>query len=69
MELNPVTARLLQLIDENEDEKSGRELLLVLAKETNYPDPDALVTHGADAMQQMKQSEIILGTLIPDTEK
>ncbi len=69
MELNPVTARLLRLIEENEDKKSGRELLLALAKETNYPDPDTLVTHGADAMQQMKQSEIILGTLIPDTEK
>jgi hypothetical protein len=69
MELNPVTARLLQLIDENEDERSGRELLLALAEETNYPDPDSLITHGLEAMQQMKQSEIILGTLKPETER
>jgi hypothetical protein len=69
MELNPVTARLLQLIDENEDERSGRELLLALAEETNYPDPDSLITHGLEAMRQMKQSEIILGTLKPDTER
>jgi len=69
MELNPVTARLLQLIDENEDEKSGKELLLILAKESNYAEPETMVAHGADAMQQMKESEIILGTLIPVTER
>jgi uncharacterized protein len=69
MELNPVTARLLQLIDENTDERSGRELLLALAGETGYPEPDKLIAHGLDAMQQMQQSEIILGTLKPDTEK
>ena len=69
MELNPVTARLLQLIDENEGEKSGRELLLTLAEESGYPDPDSMITHGEEAMQQMKQSEIVLGTLKPDTER
>ena len=69
MELNPVTARLLQLIDENEEQKSGRELLLTLAEEANYPDPDSLIAHGLEAMQQMKQSEIILGTLKSDTER
>ncbi len=69
MELNPVTARLLQLMDENEDRKTGRELLLSLAAESNYPEPETMVAHGADAMQQMKESEIILGTLKPDTER
>lgn len=64
MELNPVTARLLQMIDENKDAQTGKELLLALAAECNYPDPNTLVTHGADAMQQMKESEILLGTLI-----
>lgn len=61
MELNPVTARLLELIEENEKD-SGRELLLKLAKEINYPDAAALVEHGAEAMQQMRQAEILLGT-------
>ena len=69
MELNPVTARLLQLIDENENERSGRELLLALAEETEYPDPESLITHGLAAMQEMEQSEIILGTLKSDTER
>lgn len=61
MELNPVTARLLELTGSNETD-SGRELLLALAKEINYPDAEALVAHGAAAMQQMRDAEILLGT-------
>jgi len=61
MELNPVTARLLEMIEANEQD-SGRELLLKLAEEINYPDAEALVEHGAQAMQQMRQAEILLGT-------
>jgi hypothetical protein len=61
MELNPVTARLLELIEANEQD-SGRDLLLKLAQEINYPDAGALVEHGAEAMQQMRQAEVLLGT-------
>jgi hypothetical protein len=61
LELNPVTARLLELIEVNEQD-SGRELLLKLADEINYPDVEALLQHGAEAMQQMRQTEILLGT-------
>lgn len=61
MELNPVTARLLELIDNNADLAAGRSLLLQLADEMNYPNPDDLLTHGAATMEQMRQSEILLG--------
>ena len=61
MELNPVTARLLELIQANE-QATGRELLLTLAKEIKYPDAGAFVGHGAQSMQQMHQAEILLGT-------
>jgi len=61
LELNPVTARLLELIEANEQD-SGRELLLKLADEINYPDVEALLQHGAESMQQMRQTEILLGT-------
>ena len=61
LELNPVTARLLELIEANEQD-SGRELLLKLADEINYRDIEALLQHGAEAMQQMRQTEILLGT-------
>ena len=60
MELNPVTARLLELIADNTN-RSGRDLLLSLADEISYPDPNALVEHGAVAMKEMLDAEIILG--------
>ena len=61
MELNPVTARLLEMIESN-DQDTGRELLLKLAEEINYPNAETLVGHGAEAMRQMREAEIILGT-------
>jgi len=61
MELNPVTARLLQLIEENEIH-TGRKLLEQLALEMKYPDVEVLVAHGVEAMQQMRDAEILLGT-------
>ena len=60
MELNPVTARLLEMI-QNNSSATGRELLLQLAEEISYPDPDALITHGAAALQEMRSAEILLG--------
>ena len=61
MELNPVTARLLQVIEAN-NKQSGRDLLVQLADEIQYEDIDALVQHGANAMLQMRDAEILLGT-------
>lgn len=61
MELNPVTARLLEMIESNEQE-TGRELLMKLAAEIDYPDAEALVTHGAEAMRDMRQAEILIGS-------
>lgn len=63
MELNPVTARLLELIGENES-KNGRELLDTLADEISYPDPAALLEHGAQTMQEMRAAEILIGTKV-----
>ena len=61
MELNPVTARLLELIGEN-DSKSGRDVLAALAEEIAYTDPTALVEHGAETMLEMRAAEILIGT-------
>ena len=61
MELNPVTARLLELVEAN-DCRTGRELLEDLAKEIGFADTDQLVQHGQQALQDMRDAEIILGT-------
>lgn len=60
MELNPVTARLLELIADNST-KTGRRLLEELAAEISYPDPDKLVQHGKVAMEDMREANILLG--------
>ncbi len=60
MELNPVTARLMELIETNQSD-TGQQLLTGLAEEIRFPDPDKLIEHGQDAMQQMRDAEIIIG--------
>jgi hypothetical protein len=59
-ELNPVSAKLLELISANES-NTGRQLLSQLATEINYADPEMLVSHGHDAMKMMLDAEILLG--------
>jgi len=60
MELNPVTARLLERIGTN-DSSSGRELLREIGASIDYPDLDRFVAHGLEAMQQMRDAGIIIG--------
>lgn len=65
LELNPVTARLLEAIDSNDGRMTGEALLRALAAEINYADVDALVQHGAAALQDMRQLDILTGTRVP----
>lgn len=62
MELNAVTAALLDAIENNDNALSGEFLLRKLAKEINYPNVDALLKHGADALTEMLQLQILVGT-------
>jgi len=61
MELNAVTAGLLDKISNNAGQKTGRELIVELSKEINF-DPDALVEHGAAALAELRAADILLGT-------
>ncbi|MBT8092808.1 MAG: putative DNA-binding domain-containing protein [Gammaproteobacteria bacterium] len=61
LELSAVTAALLDAIDNNDDNRSGEELLRELAETIHYPDVEALTGHGATALEEMRQLEIILG--------
>jgi hypothetical protein len=62
LELNAVTAALLEAIANNSENMNGEELLQALAETIHYPDVGALLQHGAAAMQQMRQFEILIGT-------
>ncbi|MDH3336544.1 MAG: putative DNA-binding domain-containing protein [Gammaproteobacteria bacterium] len=65
LELNPITAALLELIGQNDSQASGEGLLRALAAQTKYPDVDALIQHGAAALEEMRQLEILTGTRTP----
>ena len=62
LELNAVTAALLEEIEGNR-ELNGETLLRQLAEKINYPDADALVEHGGEALREMRQLGILAGTL------
>jgi len=62
MELNPVSAALLEAIASNESGRSGEEILRALAPRIGYADVDGLVRHGAAALQDLRREGILIGT-------
>jgi hypothetical protein len=62
MELNAVTAALLGRIADNQGGSSGRELLLALAADVGYGDSAAFVEHGRQALDELRDKGILLGT-------
>ncbi len=65
MELNPLSARLLELVESNPERRSGRQLLLGLASDLAHADADAFVAHGAGALQELHRVGIVPGTRRP----
>jgi len=61
MEINPVTARLLSLLEENKT-ISGEQTLQQISEEMNHPNPDVVIQGGLAALQELQQQGIILGT-------
>lgn len=67
LEINPVTQRLLLLI-EQQPQLSGRQLLAQIAVELQRPDPDAVLQYGAELLQDMRARNVILGTIPAEAE-
>ncbi len=61
MEINPVTKRLLELV-EARDGRSGRELLTQIAIELSHPDPLVVINGGLDTLERLREKTIITGT-------
>ena len=62
LELNAVTAALLDAVENNADNRTGEQLLRNLAATIQYPDVDALLGHGLEALEEMRKLEILVGT-------
>ena len=62
IELNPVSARLLALLQEN-TKLSGRQALEQIAAELQHPNPDVVIDGGRQILQEWQQRGIVLGTI------
>ena len=61
LELNAVSARLLELIAK-EPGLSGRALLERIAAELRHPDPEVVINGGREIMEQWRERQVLLGT-------
>lgn len=61
IELTPVTARLVELIQHNAGEASGETLLRRLAEELAHPDPPTLVAQGRAILQDLHARQLLAG--------
>jgi hypothetical protein len=62
IESNAATARLLELLQNNDEAASGHELLVQLAAEMNAESLTSVVEFGARMLEQFRQLGIVLGT-------
>lgn len=60
-QLTPVTARLVEMMQQNPAQASGETLLRALAGELGSPDPEALVGHGRAILADLHRRELLLG--------
>jgi hypothetical protein len=58
--INPVTKRLLEMIDEDNNE-SGEQLLRRIAAEMSHPQADVVVNGGIEILGGLAEKDIILG--------
>ena len=61
LEINPVTARLIGLLQEDES-YSGMDAIEHVTKEMNHPNPEVVKQGGLTALQELQQYGIILGS-------
>ncbi|HWP94124.1 MAG TPA: putative DNA-binding domain-containing protein [Gammaproteobacteria bacterium] len=61
LEINAVTARLLDLLGEPDAGRSGAETLALIAQEIGHPDPDAVIRGGTDILASLRARDIVLG--------
>ncbi len=61
LELNPVTARLLELLS-GENPPAGREALKQIAGELAHPDPELVISGGQLILRDLRSRDVVTGT-------
>lgn len=67
MEINAVTARLLTIFQERQFCR-GEEAVAQLIEELQHPNPNVVYSGAEQALEQLRQQEIILGTALTPVE-
>lgn len=60
MQLNPMTARLVDLIS-TDGQRSGRSLLEQIAEELKHPEPETVIAGGKQIMEELCERDVLLG--------
>jgi len=60
MEINPVTRRLLELLEEDSG-ATGRQLLGRIAAEMSHPQPDVVIRGGLETLENLRSRAIVPG--------
>ena len=60
VELNQIAAKLIEELQKNID-KSGEQILLQIADQLKYSDPNIIIEGGSEVMQNFRNIDIILG--------
>lgn len=68
IEVNQVTARLLELLDADET-STGQSVLARIAGELSHPNPAAVVRGGVEIMENLRRHDVILGVRKPAGEE
>ncbi len=63
LEINPVTARLIGLLQDNES-YNGNDAIEAITAEMNHPNPELVKQGGLSALEELQQYGIILGTQV-----
>lgn len=61
IEINAVTARLIELLEDDGDQTGG-QVLERIAAELNHPHPETVISGGQQILEDLRQKDIILGT-------
>ena len=61
LNINAVTARMLQMISDENNHLTGREILQDIASQLNHPDPEVVIQGGQQILDDLKDRDVILG--------
>jgi hypothetical protein len=65
LEINPVTARLVELLS-GEEVPTGQDALAQIGRELGHPNPDVVVQGGLQILEDLRTRDVVLGTRLAE---